>query len=314
MKLQRSTWILLISALLLGGGVYFYEKQVAPQKEIVKTTKKPIFSFKEDRIQSLTLYSKKNRLQVVKLERVTGGTTQWKMKYPQDVPASDAAVSFLLNLLVEGKSDRTINNVSAEQLKEYGLDEPEAKVKIELKNKQVHRIILGKLDFNRSFLYAQVDPYIQNNQKSEVLLVPVDFEYAVNRPLAEWQPSKPEQPETPSPSPTLNNSLNPNTTPSPGLTKPSETKPKPSPASATPSETKPPSSPASVKPSETKSPSSPASVKPSETKPKPSPTSVTPSETKPKPSPTSARPSEAKPKPSPTSATPSPQQKPQPSP
>lgn len=262
MKLQRSTWILLSLALLLGVGVYFYEKQVAPQKEIVKTTKKQIFSFKEDLIQSLTIYLNKKPLQIVKIERVSGGTTQWQMKYPQDVPASDAAVSFLLNLLVEGKSDSTINNVSAEQLKEYGLDEPEYKVKIELKNKEVHRIFLGKLDFNRSFLYAQVDPDVQNNQKSEVLLIPVDFQYAVNRPLAEWQPSKSEQPATPTPTntPTPNNSPNTEITPSPGLKK-SETEPK----------------------------SSPTSVKPSETKPQPSPSSTTPSETKPQPSPTSVK-------------------------
>ncbi len=243
MKLQRSTWILLSLALLLGGGIYFYEKQVAPQKEIVKTTKKPIFSFKEDQIQAVTIYLNKKPLQVVKLERVSGGKTQWQMKYPQDVPASDAAVSFLLNLLVEGKSDSNINNISAEQLKEYGLDEPEAKVKIELKNKQIHRIILGKLDFTRSLLYAQVDPYIQNNQKSEVLLVPVDFEYAVNRPLAEWQPSKSEQPETPIPSPTPNNSPNSQITPSPDVKKPSPQKPQLSPTSTTPSPQKPQPSP-----------------------------------------------------------------------
>jgi hypothetical protein len=296
MKLQRSTWILLSLALLLGVGVYFYEKQVAPQKEIVKTTKKQIFSFKEDQIQSLTIYINKKPLQVVKLERVSGGKTQWQMKYPQDVPASDAAVSFLLNLLVEGKSDRTINNVSAEQLKEYGLDEPEYKVKIELKNKEVHRIILGKLDFNRSFLYAQVDPYVQNNQKSEVLLIPVDFEYAVNRPLAEWQPSKSEQPQTPNSAntPTPNNSPNTEITPSPDVKKPPQEKQQPSPTSTTPSQ--------KLQPS-------PTSTTPSQ-KAQPSPTSTTPSQ-KPQPSPISTTPSQ-KPQPSPISTTPS--QKLQPSP
>ena len=273
MKLQRSTWILLSLALLLGGGIYFYEKQVAPQKEIVKTTKKPIFLFKEDAIQSLTIYLNKKPLQIVKLERVSGGTTQWQMKYPQDVPASDAAVSFLLNLLVEGKSDSNINNISAEQLKEYGLEEPEAKVKIELKNKNIHRIIIGKPNFNRSFLYAQVDPDAQNNQKSEVLLIPVDFEYAVNRPLAEWKPGKSEQSETPTPAntPTPNNSPNTEITPSPDVNKPSPQKLQPSPTLTT----------------------------PSPQKPQPSPTLTTPSPQKPQPSPTLTTPSPQKPQPSP---------------
>ncbi len=272
MKLQRSTWILLTSALLLGGTIYFYENQVAPQKETVKTTKKQIFTFKEEQIKSLTIYLNKKPLEIVKIERISAGKTPWLMKYPQDVPASDATVSFLVNLLVEGKSDRTINNISAAQLKEYGLDAPQAKVKIELNDGKIHRIIVGKLDFNRSFLYAQVDPYLPNNQKSEVLLIPVDFQYAVNRPLAEWKPSKSEQPQTPTPTntPTPNNSPNTQITPSPDVKKPSQEKPQPSPTSTTPSQ-----------------------------KPQPSPTSTTPSPQKPQPSPTSTTPSPQKPQSSP---------------
>lgn len=222
MKLQRTTLILVATALLLGGVVYFAENQRAQNQEATKTTKQPIFGFKEDQIQSVTIYQGEETLE---FERVSGQTTNWRMKQPQDAPASDAAVAFLLDLLAEGKSDRSFP-VQPNQLKEYGLDKPTATVKVQLKNNQVHWLVLGKPDFNRSFLYAQANRSTQTPQP-KVLLVPIDFEYAVNRPLSEWQ-SKSEKPESPKPSPTA------------GSSKPSPTaeKSQPSPTSESP---KPPS-------------------------------------------------------------------------
>ncbi len=254
MKLHRTTLVLLFTAILLGGFVYFAEIQGATKREAVKTTKQPIFALKEDDIQSLTLYLDEETLE---FERVSG-KTGWQMKTPQDVPASNAAVAFLLNLLVEGKSDRSFP-IKPSQFQDYGLDKPIAVVSVKLKNQQTHQLILGKPDFNRSFLYAQADPSVQSPQPWKVLLVPIDFEYAVNRPLSEWQ-SKSENSDSPKPSPTP-------VTPKPT---PTSATPKPSPTSATP---KPTPTPATPKPS------------PTSATPKPSPTSGTP-----KPSPTSASP------------------------
>jgi hypothetical protein len=285
MKLQRTTLVLLFTAILLGGFVYFAEIQGATKREAVKTTKQPIFALKEDDIQSLTLYLDEETLE---FERVSG-KTGWQMKTPKDVPASNAAVAFLLNLLVEGKSDRSFP-IKPSQFQDYGLDKPSAVVSVKLKNQQTHQLILGKPDFNRSFLYAQADPSVQSPQPWKVLLVPIDFEYAVNRPLSEWQ-SKSENSDSPKPSPT-------SATPKPS---PTSATPKPSPTPATPKPTPSPT-PVTPKPSPT-----PVTPKPSPTPvtPKPSPTSATP-----KPSPTSATPkpspTSVTPKPSPTSASPTP--------
>ncbi len=191
MKLQRTTLILLVSALLMGGFVYFYEVKKEPQQETAKDIKKPIFLFKQDQIQSVTIYLNQEIKKILKFERVEKDVMGWQMKYPKDVPASNAAVAFLLDLVVEGKSDRSFT-VPADQIKEYGLDKPQAIVKVELNNKETHRIMLGKPDFNRSLLYAQVDPWSDKSKSLQVLLVPIDFEYAVNRPISEWQQTKAE--------------------------------------------------------------------------------------------------------------------------
>jgi hypothetical protein len=184
MKLQKTTWVLLIVALFLGGFVYFYEIVGTPQREAAKEAEKQLFSFEEDEIQRVNIYIQEESR---KFERVSEPEPGWRMTEPKDVPASDPSVAFLLNLLVEGKSDRIIPNVPPENLKDYGLDKPQAMVTVRLKNDETHEILLGKPDFNNSFLYAQIDPFSDKSQQSNVFLVPMDFEYAVNRPLSEWE-------------------------------------------------------------------------------------------------------------------------------
>lgn len=275
MKLQRTTLILLVSAILLGGVVYFSEMQAASKREATKTTKQPIFSFKEDQIQSLTIYTAKDTLE---FERVNEPVAGWRMKTPNEAPASNAAVAFLLDLVTEGKSDRSFT-VSTNQRQEYGLDQPTATVKIQLKNKESHRLILGKPDFNNSFLYAQVDPPSQTPSQITVLLVPVDFQYAVNRPLSEWQQSKEKTPE-PSPTPEASQS-----SPTPEKTSPSPT-PKSSQPSPTPGKTPASPTPKSSQPSPTPPGKTPASPTPKSSQPLPSP-----EKTKPSPTPESSQPS-----------------------
>jgi hypothetical protein len=301
MKLQRTTLFLLCTAIVLGGVVYLAETQEAKQREVAKITKLPIFGFKEDQIQALTIYQDEETLE---FERATGKDTGWRLKTPKDVPASNAAVAFLLNLLVEGKSDRSFL-IKPKQLPDYGLDKPLAVISIKLKNQQSHQLILGKPDFNRSSLYAQVDPSVQLPNSWNVLLVPIDFEYAVNRPLSEWQ-SKSES-DIPKPSPT---SASPTPTPSPAASPtPAETsQPSPSPTP------KPLLTPKTAKPSPSPTPKAAPTPTPTP-KPSPSPTpkaAPTPKTAKPSPSPANVKPS---PLPTPKAApTPTPTPKPSPSP
>lgn len=181
MKLERTTLILLVLTISLGGFVYFYEIQGAPKREAAKSTKQPLFSFEEDQIQSLTIYRDED---VWEFERVGKQEFPWRMKQPQEGSASSASIAFLTSLLVERDSERSFT-VPSNQRKEYGLDKPTTSVAVELKNQEIHQLILGKSDFNDRFLYAEI-PERRTSGKVEVLLVPKDFEYAVNRPLSEW--------------------------------------------------------------------------------------------------------------------------------
>ena len=179
--MQRTTWVLVAIALALGGGVYVYEFQ-QPQRE---ATEAKIFEFEESAIQALTIIQPE---QTLRFERTNSELQPWQMKQPEAVPASDAAVSFLLNLLVKGKSDRTFT-ISPAQKSEYGLANPLAEIEVTLKDQQ-HKLILGKPSFDNKFIYAQVDSADQNEEDLTISLVPIEFQYAVERELSEWQQLK----------------------------------------------------------------------------------------------------------------------------
>lgn len=199
MKLNLTTLILLGIALLFGTGVYWFERQAAQEHAAEESSAHehdgtPIFNFTEDQVQTLTV---KRPKQTLVFERTKNSFPQtWKMRTPKQTPANEAAVAYLLNLLATGRSTRTLN-VPAAQKQEFGLDQPLATIDVQLKNQQRHQLVLGKLNFNQSAIYAQADPAAQPTL--QVLLAPTTLETAVNRPLAEWQQPPKGQPSQPLP-------------------------------------------------------------------------------------------------------------------
>ncbi|MCC5608820.1 DUF4340 domain-containing protein [Nostoc sp. CHAB 5834] len=185
MKLPRTTLILILLTLGLGSFVYFYEIRGATVREQTKEQKQQIFSFAEDDVQSLTVTTKKLTL---KLERnpESSSNPRWLIKSPISGSANDAIVSYLMDLLVKGNSDRTLST-PAKELKEFALDQPQATINITLKNRQSHQLLLGKSNFNGRFLYAQADSAAKPDGNINVLLVSTDFANAVNRELSEWK-------------------------------------------------------------------------------------------------------------------------------
>ncbi|MTJ16615.1 MULTISPECIES: DUF4340 domain-containing protein [unclassified Dolichospermum] len=200
MKLPKTTLILILLALGLGGFVYFHEIKGKNQQAEIKIQNQKIFAFTADDVQSLTIKIKETTLQLER--RNTSEKPQWEIKSPISALANDAIVSYLMDLLVDGKSERTVL-ISSAELSEFGLDKPVATIDIKLKNQQSHQLILGKGDFNNQFLYAQAD----SNKNMNLLLVSKDFVNAVNRDISEWkQPAEKIDiqplPNLPSPTPT----------------------------------------------------------------------------------------------------------------
>jgi hypothetical protein len=216
MKLQRQTLILLLSAILLAGGIYIYERQSLPQSPAQKQDgdQKNLFTFKEDQVQEVALVTPKQKLLLKRAQPPS--PTVWQLESPQVEPADDAAIAFLLSQLTTGKSDRTLE-APVSQKAEFGLAEPSATVTIKLSNQQTHQLILGKPTYDSSGLYAQVDPPATVEQKLQVLIVPLDLTNAVNRPLSEWQKAKPKSSPKPNSDPNSGSDADPSAPSSPQL-------------------------------------------------------------------------------------------------
>lgn len=116
-----------------------------------------------------------------------------EVKLLTEMPANEAHIAFLLNELATGKSDRII----ADPRIEDGIDKPLAIVDITLNNGKKHQLILGNLNYNNTALYAVADPPTQLTKPLDILLVPIDFQNAVNRPLSEWKQQEIQPTPTP---------------------------------------------------------------------------------------------------------------------
>ncbi len=183
MKINSSSLALLIIACSLGIFVYFYEIQGSEKREIIQTNSKKLFNFTKEDIQTFSILKQD---QILQFEKSGKQPKPWQMKQPNDTLASDAAISFLLNLLVNSDKDRSVK-ISSQQLSEYGLENPLANIDIQLKNGKYHQLILGNTNFNNSLIYALVDTSDNIQTEFEVFLLPINFKYAVERQLEEWQ-------------------------------------------------------------------------------------------------------------------------------
>jgi len=250
MKFQKSTLILMLSALFFGGIVYVFETEGRPQLEAAKTKENLIFDFQEKDVRTVILTTKERTLQFdlnsqpknnsvaskwllkilenpKKIESPKDAaatkspepkptespkdaaatkspdpkptespkevkatkspdpkpTEQAKATVPTQMPANEAYVAYLLDKIVKAKGDR----IPVDPRLEDGLDKPLATVEVKLNNKETHKLILGKPNFNDTSLYALADPPEQVKEPLQIVLVSKEFEYAVNRPLSEWK-------------------------------------------------------------------------------------------------------------------------------
>ena len=205
MKFQKTPLILLFSALLLGGYVYFAELRKEPQPQTTQTESKPIFAFKEADVQAFTVQTGEQTLSFEQMsiavpsgQKGVGKTSSWQMVAPEKTMADQATVAFLLNLIATANSDRTLLTPISRQA-EFGLSPPTATIEVKLSNQQTHRLLLGKPNFNRQFLYALADPIANSAQDLAVLQVAINFQNAIDRPLSEWKQAKPKPKASPSP-------------------------------------------------------------------------------------------------------------------
>ena len=188
MKLLQVPLTLMATAAALVGVVYFVEfhrpttspQATGPQTSVSTATPR-LFEFQERDIQGLSI---KTVATTVVLEK---GKTWMVRSASPVVPANEAVVAFLTNLLMSPRE--RVLQVPSSRRSEFGLDQPLATIEITTINQQRHSLILGRLNFDRTGLYALVDPSLDPNVDLSIMVVPTSFESTVMRNGLEWRNS-----------------------------------------------------------------------------------------------------------------------------
>ena len=189
MKLQKSTWFLLCLAISLGGWVYFYEIKLESQKIVQEKQAKKIFDFDIKNIQKITItrpIQTSQEWQSLKLKKSQNISPSWWIEQEKAFPANPGVISFLLNLIEQDTSERKLL-ITPKQLSQYGLDQPIARINIQLDNQQNHIILLGKETINPDLIYAQINPAKKDLETTEIVLISKNWHYAVIRDFKEWK-------------------------------------------------------------------------------------------------------------------------------
>ncbi|MDB9526571.1 DUF4340 domain-containing protein [Oscillatoria sp. CS-180] len=189
MKLQRSTVSLVAVALLLGGVVLLTQaRQSNPNHSTTaqgESEASPVFTFDEADVAELHVETKG---QAVSFERDEEGL--WQMTEPEEHPAEEAAIAFLLSRLTTDGLVQAIT-LDADNQAEFGLEVPFATVDLTLTDGNTHSLILGDADFSGQNYYALIDPEAfplpEALGEVDAAIVSENIINGVDRPLEEWK-------------------------------------------------------------------------------------------------------------------------------
>ena len=179
MKLKKNTLLLVLSAILLGTVIYLIEVRSERQKSAIINEQKKLTNIDSENIKKIIIDRSNSTLELMATDN------DWQMIKPRQFMINDGVMAFLLDLIQEGKSDRIIKT-SPDGLSQYSLEPSLATITIELTNGDRQQILLGKETIDSNLIYANVIPQ-QTQSYTEVLLVSKNWQYAINRDLAEWK-------------------------------------------------------------------------------------------------------------------------------
>lgn len=121
----RNTFLLALVFILLGAYVYFFELQKGAKEKTER-----LLNFREEEVAGIILNYPQQEIRLRK--EVLG---RWKITHPLESAADESTVSAILAALNTGEVKRTFKGKASEaDLKNYGLDRPEVKVLITLRN------------------------------------------------------------------------------------------------------------------------------------------------------------------------------------
>lgn len=174
MSRGRSTLILFVLALAVGGYLYFVESKRPVENA---DAKKKVFSYEADKITQLQIKSSAG--EVTSLRKGTDGA--WTIVEPTSAPADRNAVSEVVTNLASLEEEREIDPNAAD-LKAYGLAQPGVDITFHVEgDKEPKRIQFGDKTPSSNGVYAKLP------SGNRVFLVSTSLQTAADKPAFDFR-------------------------------------------------------------------------------------------------------------------------------
>lgn len=174
MLIKKSTLIVLVCAIALGVGLYFYQRHSSNAETTPEDKSKPAFSIQAADITSLTITHPGKTDEIgVQLSNQNGN---WKITQPLETDADQSAVRGIAEGIAGARVSET-EPAAADRLKAYGLDTPRVELDFQPKNGAKHKILMGDKDFTGVSVYSLIDG------GKTVSLLPISLYESTDKPL-----------------------------------------------------------------------------------------------------------------------------------
>lgn len=177
--IKKPTLIVLLCAILLGGGVYYFDyyRSLKEKEKPAEDSSKPAFSIPSGAdINSLTLtHPAMSGMPPIQFEKRNGS---WQILQPLQTEADARAVQNIVDGLTSARIAGTEPG-TPDRLKVYSLDPPAVVIDFQLANGSKHSVKLGTKDFTGVSVYSIVDG------GKDVSLLPLSLLTNADLPLKE---------------------------------------------------------------------------------------------------------------------------------
>lgn len=152
--IRKSTLIVLVCAILLGGAVYYFQWRSSKSPKSTEDNAKLAFSMKGGDITALTIvHPGKTDEPPIELKKQNGN---WEITQPLETGADKSAVQGITDGLASAGVSETEPD-TPDRLKAFGLDSPRVELDFQLKSGAKHRVVMGDKDFSGSNVYSLID-------------------------------------------------------------------------------------------------------------------------------------------------------------